>query len=174
MAQRTSRATLASAPCDGLRGMLSRLQAEEHEPVPREAPSRSIGYFQRIHAAAPLTGRTESSSSDYLAPHVGLEPSTIRLTAEPIVGLGPFILENSVLGTQFTRYSAISAPACRARFAFSPQPRSVVWSAIWHFLALNGTLWSKIRAHTRRGPRAVDRPGGTRKKPRSTGIVIAP
>jgi hypothetical protein len=33
----------------------------------REAPSRSIGYFQQIHAAAPLTGITESSSSDYLA-----------------------------------------------------------------------------------------------------------
>src|ERR1019366_9855167 len=48
----------------------------------REAPSRSIGYFQRIHAAAPLTGRTESSSSDYLAPQTGLERMTFWLTAE--------------------------------------------------------------------------------------------
>src|ERR1035441_3735643 len=31
----------------------------------REPPSRSIGHFQQVHATAPLTRRTKSSSSDY-------------------------------------------------------------------------------------------------------------
>jgi hypothetical protein len=31
-----------------------------------------------------------------LAPQVGFEPSTLRLAADSAVGLGPFILENSV------------------------------------------------------------------------------
>src|ERR1017187_6914484 len=82
-------------------------------PDRREAAFRSIGHFPQVRAGVPLTRSAESSLPDRMAPHVGLEPSTIRLTAEPIVGLGPFILENSVLGTQFARYSAISAPACR-------------------------------------------------------------
>src|ERR1035441_10045570 len=34
----------------------------------REPGSPSIGHFQQVHAAAPLTRRPESSSSDYLAP----------------------------------------------------------------------------------------------------------
>ena len=50
----------------------------------REPPSRSIGHFQQVHAAAPLTRRPESSSSDYLAPQVGLEPTTLRLTARQV------------------------------------------------------------------------------------------
>jgi lambda repressor-like predicted transcriptional regulator len=36
----------------------------------REPLSRSIGHFQQVHAAAPLTGRTEISPSDYLAPQI--------------------------------------------------------------------------------------------------------
>ena len=49
-------------------------------PHLRKAPSRSIGYFQPIHAAAPLTARTESSKSDYLAPQTGFELMTFWLT----------------------------------------------------------------------------------------------
>jgi hypothetical protein len=48
----------------------------------REAPTRSIGHFQQGHAVGPLTGRTESSKSDYLAPQTGLERMTFWLTAE--------------------------------------------------------------------------------------------
>ena len=59
------------------------------------------------------------------------------------------------------------------RFPFPP-PWSVVWSAIWHFLALTGTLWSKIRAHPQRLPRAVDRPVEPERSRRIAGIVIAP
>src|ERR1017187_523582 len=46
----------------------------------REPPSRSIGHFQQVHAAAPLTRRTKSSSPDYLAPQRRLETTALRLT----------------------------------------------------------------------------------------------
>ena len=38
-----------------------------------EPPSRRMGHFQQVHAAAPLTRRTKSSSSDYLARQIELE-----------------------------------------------------------------------------------------------------
>src|ERR1035437_4923601 len=49
-------------------------------------PSRSIGHFQQVRAVAPLTRRAESSLSDNLAPQVGFEPTTLRLTAEWLIG----------------------------------------------------------------------------------------
>src|ERR1019366_1290464 len=71
----------------------------------REAPSRSIGYFQRIHAAAPLTGRTESSSSDYLAPQDGLELTALRLT-------GNRVMVRSTIPTKSSRpLSPVALPA---------------------------------------------------------------
>jgi len=48
----------------------------------RQPSSRSIGHFQQVHAAALLTGRAESSQSDYLAPQTAFGPATFRLTAE--------------------------------------------------------------------------------------------
>src|ERR1035441_5787744 len=47
----------------------------------REPGSPSIGHFQQVHAAAPLTRRPESSSSDYLARQTGFEPRACWLTA---------------------------------------------------------------------------------------------
>ena len=43
----------------------------------REPPSRSMGHFQQVHAAAPLTSRTKSSSSDYLAPQMWLSSRSL-------------------------------------------------------------------------------------------------
>ena len=46
------------------------------------AAFRSIGHFQQVHAAAPLTRRTKRSSPDYLAPQTGFELWTCWLTAD--------------------------------------------------------------------------------------------
>src|ERR1019366_406052 len=65
----------------------------------REPPSRRMGHFQQVHAAAPLTRRTKSSSSDYLAPQIGLELRAFWLTvisqpsARHIVFPSPFPLQ---------------------------------------------------------------------------------
>src|ERR1035441_9005805 len=88
--------TLRKAPGNGANepnlGAGTGLIAEQER-----GPSRSIGHFQQVRAVAPLTRRAESSLSDNLAPQVGFEPTTLRLTAEPVVvGLGPFISEISV------------------------------------------------------------------------------
>src|ERR1035437_5604838 len=50
----------------------------------RERPfPRNIGHFPQVRAGVPLTRSAESSLPDRMAPQVGFEPTTLRLTAEP-------------------------------------------------------------------------------------------
>ena len=51
--------------------VLSRLDGPRRYAEEKRDSNR-IGHFQPIHAAAPLTGRAESSKSDYLAPQIWL------------------------------------------------------------------------------------------------------
>src|SRR2546429_4939718 len=49
--------------------------------LPERAYSRSIGHFGRIRAIRPSTKGVRTSNSEYLAPQVGFEPTTLRLTS---------------------------------------------------------------------------------------------
>src|ERR1035437_6879496 len=87
MAQRTSRATLASAPCDGLRGMLSRLQAEEHEPVPARA-GHALGHAAQGSEPPPLMLKPirQYLHLDGLAPELALQHHSRQ--RQPLVANG--------------------------------------------------------------------------------------
>src|SRR5450759_2577067 len=76
--------TLRKSPCNG---PTSRSGPGVRVKLPdrREAAFRSIGHFPQVRAGVPSTRSAESSLPDRLAPQVGLEPTTLRLTAEPLV-----------------------------------------------------------------------------------------
>src|ERR1022692_3290888 len=112
--------TLRKAPGNGANepnlGAGTGLIAEQER-----GPSRSIGHFQQVRAVAPLTRRAESSLSDNLAPQVGFEPTTLRLTAEWLIGASR--CKHNYLGARKGNIRGIwgdfgGTPGCREQPAF--------------------------------------------------------